>query len=166
MTGLAVAALGDFISQSMIERKKVDIKRNVVVAGYGFTETLLEGHYWYGLLERLFGSKMNFRVSMMKMAVDQLVFSPLEVSSFMVWTHLIEGQTQPSLRQKLQWDLPPTMLVSYLFWCPASLVSFYFVPYPLRALYTCVMCVLWDTFMSYASHNVVKDAMHLTDTSS
>jgi hypothetical protein len=156
-----VASLGDFLAQTVIERRGLELRRNAVIAGYGFTETLLEGHFWYGFLERLFGSKMTYRVALMKMATDQLLFSPLEVSSFMIWAHLIEGQKEPPLLQKLQWDFPPTMLVSYLFWCPASLISFYLVPYPLRALYTCVMCVAWDTFMSYASHNIVKDTITL-----
>ena len=135
-----------------------------MVAGYGFTETIVEGHFWYGLLEKIFGGKMTLKVSMVKMVVDQVVFSPLEVSSFMVWTHLIEGQTSPSLSEKLLGDFPPAMLISYLFWCPASLASFYFVPFHLRALYTCIVCVVWDTFMSFASHNIVKDRLNIRET--
>lgn len=163
---MVVACAGDLISQQVIEQREegFNAERNAIVGGYGFTETIIEGHFWFGLLDRLFGNKMTFSVSMLKMTVDQLFFSPLEVSSFMVWTHVIERQKDSTLAEKLNRDLLPTLSASYLFWCPASLASFYLVPYHLRALYTCIMCVVWDTFMSFASHNIVRARVNLGET--
>lgn len=155
-----MAAFGDLIAQTVLERRpKFDVKRNGVVASYGFLETVVEGHLWYGLLERVFGPSMTLRTSMLKMLFDQVLFSPMEVSSFMVWTHVMEG-TQSSLSEKLWTDLPPTMLTSYIFWIPASLINFYVVPFHLRALYTGIMCIMWDTFMSFATHNKLRESLH------
>ena len=157
---MAISAFGDVVAQEVLEsRHRLDIHRNRVVAGYGFLETIIEGHLWFGLLERIFGPSMAFRTSLMKTAVDQFFFSPLEVSSFMVWTHVVERRKVPTLREKLAADLPTTLLTSYMFWIPASLINFYAVPYKFRALFTGCMCVIWDTFMSFASHNKLRESI-------
>lgn len=157
---MLISAFGDFLAQTILEsRPRLDLKRNCVVGSYGLLETVLEGHFWYGILERLFGPSMTLRTSLMKMACDQCLFSPLEVSSFMVWTHVVERRKSPPLGEKLKADLPATLMTSYLFWVPASLVNFYVVPFHLRALYTGTMCVMWDTFMSFASHNQFRESL-------
>lgn len=157
---MLITAFGDLIAQTILEKRpNVNFNRSCVVGSYGFLESVLEGHFWYGLLERLFGPSMTLRTSLLKMACDQVLFSPLEVSSFLVWTHVLERRKAPTLGQKLRADLPTTLLTSYLFWMPASLLNFYVVPFHLRALYTGTMCVVWDTFMSFASHNQLRESL-------
>lgn len=156
---MLISAFGDVVAQRILEsRPQMDYTRNTVVASYGFIETIIEGHLWYGFLERVFGSSMSLRVSLLKATADQCFFSPLEVSSFMVWTHVVERRKSP-MREKLVADLPTTLLTSYMFWVPASLVNFYVIPFRLRALYTGCMCVVWDTFMSFASHNKLRESL-------
>ena len=46
---------------------------------------------------------------------------------------------------------------SFFFWCPFSLIGFLFVPFHLRVLYGTSVCLLWDTFLSYASHNKIGE---------
>jgi len=157
---MLVTAFGDLIAQTMLEKcSSVNFQRNCVVGSYGFLESVLEGHFWFGLLERIFGPSMTLRTSLLKMACDQTLFSPLEVSSFLVWTHVMERRKVPTLGEKLRADLPATLMTSYLFWMPASLLNFYIVPFHLRALYTGIMCVVWDTFMSFASHNQLRESL-------
>lgn len=157
---MLISAFGDVVAQKLLEaRASFDLKRNGVVGSYGFLETIIEGHFWYSLLDRVFGSSMKLRVSLVKTACDQLLFSPIEISSFLVYTHVVEQHRDRSLYEKLRADLPPTLLTSYVFWLPCSLINFYLVPLPLRALYTGLMCVIWDTFMSFASHNRLKESL-------
>lgn len=157
---MLISTFGDIVAQKVLEGRPVfDFSRNRVVGCYGFFETIVEGHLWFGLLERVFGPSRKLRISLLKAAADQFFFMPLEVTCFMVWTHTIEQRKNPTLLEKLSADLPPTLITSYSFWMPVSLVNFYVVPFPLRALFTGVMCVVWDTFMSFASHNRLKESL-------
>lgn len=157
---MLISCFGDIVAQKVLEGRPVfDFKRNTVVSSYGFVETIVEGHLWYGLLDRVFGSSMKLRASLVKTAFDQFLFSPTEISSFMVYTHVVEHHSDRTLYEKLAADLPPTLVTSYMFWLPCTLINFYLVPLPLRALYTGSMCVLWDTFMSFASHNRLKESL-------
>jgi protein Mpv17 len=157
---MLISAFGDVVAQKVLEgRPFFDFTRNRVVSSYGFVETIIEGHLWYGLLDRVFGSSMKLKVSLLKTACDQFAFSPTEISCFMVYTHVIEHHKDRTLYEKLAADLPATLLSSYVFWLPCSLINFYLVPLHLRALYTGSMCVLWDTFMSFASHNRLKESL-------
>lgn len=157
---MLISTFGDIVAQKVLEsRPAFDYGRNGVVSCYGFFETIIEGHFWFGLLEKVFGPSQALKVSLLKTAADQLFFSPLEMTSFMVWTHTIEQQKAQTLLEKLNADLPTTIITSYMFWLPASLFNFYVVPYPLRAGFTGLMCVAWDTFMSFASHNRLKESL-------
>lgn len=51
------------------------------------------------------------------------------------------------------------MKITYLFWIPISFYSFYILPLKYRSLLACVTCFVYDVFISYATHNNVKEAV-------
>lgn len=154
-TGGVITSLGDVAAQLLLEKRtEIDCLRLAVVSGYGLLGTVIEGHFWLGYLEKTVGSSMGLRAAFKKMVLDVGVFAPLEVAGFLSWTHLLEGH-EGRLGDKLQADYVPTLLSSF-FWTPFSLVGFLFVPYHLRVLYGTSVCLLWDTFLSYASHNQLQ----------
>lgn len=152
-TGAVITTIGDLCAQFLIEKhESVDSTRLAAVSTFGVAVAYIEGHLWLGVLERAIGPGMGLKNSITKTLLDQGIFAPAETSSFMAWTHFAEGH-QHSLQSKLQEDFLKTLWASYLFWGPVCLVEFMFVPYPLRVLYISTTSVIWDTFLSYASHN-------------
>lgn len=151
-TGGVITSVGDVAAQLLLEKRtELDFLRLAVVSGFGLMGSVIEGHFWLGYLERTVGASMGVRAAFKKMVLDVGVFTPIEVASFLSWTHVLEGRAGP-LGDKLQADYIPTLLSSF-FWTPFSLAGFLFVPFHLRVLYGTSVCLMWDTFLSYASHN-------------
>jgi hypothetical protein len=143
---------GDLISQRLIENAPYDAKRGQVVSSYGFFETIIEGHFWLNYLERTFGSRRTIKTALVKTAVDMAVFGPFEIAMFMAWTNKLEGNKM-TLTEKVKNDYLIVLTNSYAYWLPTSIACFYFVPVHLRVLFSCVSSVVWDVFMSFATHN-------------
>ena len=154
-TGLFITGGGDLLAQAYEHPGVVDPLRARNLALYGILMTGGVGHYWYRGLDRLFGAEMTLVNSVKKTAFEQLSFGPLEVAFFIGWVHVLSGKTA-ELPDKYRHDLLPVVLANAAVWVPAQLINFYFVPEPLRVLYTCVLATLWNGFLSYASHNRIS----------
>ncbi|CAG9335443.1 unnamed protein product [Blepharisma stoltei] len=70
----------------------------------------------------------------------------------MFWTNKLEKRPEP-ISEKLNRDYKPTIYLNFVYWIPASVILYCFVPLQVRALFTSVLTFSWDTFMSYAAHN-------------
>ena len=152
--------LGDIISQKLIEKKEVLEKpRSLIVASYGFMETVIEGQYWLGLLERTVGKQVTLRNALLKTMLDMTIFGPFEIVMFIVWTNYLEKSKQ-SIWEKMRNDFFIVLFNSYIFWMPTSFLCFYVIPAKYRALYMCLISVTWDTYMSYAAHNPAVQILH------
>lgn len=112
-------------------------------------------------LEKVVGKQVTFTNALLKTMLDMTIFAPLEIVLFMAWTNYLE-KSPTKLISKIKEDFFLVLANGYVFWVPASFLCFYVVPMKHRALYLCILSVLWDTFMSYAAHNSVLEKVNIT----
>ena len=76
----------------------------------------------------------SMRAVLVKMALDQLVMSPIFLLIFFTAVKLLEGQVH-KLREVLREKFLKTLAAGYLLWPLALIISFRYVPTDLRILY-------------------------------
>jgi len=159
ITGASIGSLGDFICQVFLqgEDHELEYKRNWVFSSYGFLEIGFEAKLWYPLLDRIFGAQLSHSVAIKKVLCDQFIFSPVEVATFMTWTNFFDRKEK--LTEKLKRDYVPAASTNVIFWIPVSYACFVWVPLKHRAVYSAFSAIAWDIFMSYATHNNLRDTM-------
>jgi protein Mpv17 len=86
---------------------------------------------------------------LIKMVLDQLVWSPAFTCVFFAWLCLTTaelgvGETWPMIQDRLL----PTMAANYLIWPLAHLVNFKYVPPSTRILYNMAVSVVWCALLS------------------
>jgi Mpv17 / PMP22 family len=117
---------------------------------------MVESHYWFNFLETTFGSKRDLKTALIKTFTDLIFFAQLEIIFFMAWTNKLEN-TQITLTEKINNDFFTIVKTSLFFWIPSCIGIFYYSPIKLRPLFSCLTSLIWDTFMSYAAHNDVRE---------
>ncbi|OMJ77708.1 hypothetical protein SteCoe_22656 [Stentor coeruleus] len=73
----------------------------------------------------------------------------------MTWTNKLENSTQ-SLSEKISKDYSVTYVDSLAFYIPTSVICFYNIPSKYRVPFFCASSLVWDIFMSFATHNSLK----------
>lgn len=147
-------------------------------------------HYWYQTLDRLLPGS-GIKVVFKKLAVDQILFSPVCISVFFVTLAISKkcllaftGQPTtsvafPAVRSAERDASRPTSeletfihdfkhkgavlyLSEWLVWPPAQLVNFYFLPTRYRVLYDNCVSFVYDIYTSHICYDVeVEDIKRL-----
>jgi hypothetical protein len=170
LTASVLSVASDSIAQSVersrrssIAPQKHDISRSFWMFAWGFTISGLLIHYWFVFLNSLFPvSGLTLNGAMKKVAVNQLVMSPLLNSLFFTFTTYTRkdvGATRRStyLRQKFAQDLLPTIRRSCAYWGTIQFVNFLFVPPQFTILYTNIGFLMWTIYISLIGFSQVKE---------
>jgi hypothetical protein len=56
----------------------------------------------------------------------------------------------------LQQHWPEAVVANWVVWVPANFVNFRFVPLRYRVLFSNAVAVIWNTYLSYASHKQIQ----------
>lgn len=157
LTGIAISAFGDLLVQFYFDDQinKYSVRRGIVVGIYAGLEISVEAWFWYPLLDIHYGHCMTAMNAIKKIMADQVLYAPLETMFYMWWTNKLEGRSE-DIDEKLNRDFNATMILNYLYWIPTSFALYYYVPLQYRAITTSIFTFVWDTFMSYAAHNNLK----------
>jgi protein Mpv17 len=110
------------------------------------------GHYYYGALDKRVGiaAPKSAGTVISKVAIDQLLFSPICTLGFYAYKCTVEGRPKEylsELRQKL-W---PTLKAGWSLWPAAHVINFAFVPTQHRILYANVVSVAGTYLLSKAA---------------
>ena len=138
------------------------IKSNISNTGYDVMRTLrftsigtvLVGpvlFYWYGFLARTFTGHTVAPV-LKRLAMDQLVFAPLFIPTFMTSVLVLEGKNTCAIKERLQQDYLSALRANYTIWPPAMFFNFWFVPLPFQVLFSNSIGLVWNVFMSFITH--------------
>ncbi|XP_013086950.2 mpv17-like protein 2 [Biomphalaria glabrata] len=147
-----VSVAGDLIQQNY-QRIQNDNSRiwssertvKIAAVGLAFGPSV---HYWYIGLEKLVPGK-TLRAIMIKVCMDQFIFSPYSISMFLIIIGIIEGQGFDLLKNQFKKTAGLMFMTDMSIWTPAQLVNFYFVPIKYRVLYDNCVSLLADTLYSY-----------------
>uniref|UniRef100_A0A7R9V7K2 Peroxisomal membrane protein MPV17 n=1 Tax=Chlamydomonas euryale TaxID=1486919 RepID=A0A7R9V7K2_9CHLO len=144
--------VGDIFCQLFVEKAgSFDLKRGALffVIGTAYVGPVL--YNWYGFLGKLIpGSSLGAVAG--SLVMDQLVFAPVFVGSFIALFTVINGGGVDAVKSKLQAEWMNAVKVNWGIWVPAQFINFRFVPPQFRVLATNITALVWNTYISYATY--------------
>jgi len=160
-TGISVimSCAGDGLQQKyqMVQREIAGWNkrrtRDVGVTGLIFGPMC---HFWYIFLDRWFPGNAA-RVVAKKLIVDQLICSPVVISSFLFVTCYLEGKRNEELKNEMIEKGKTLYLAEWIVWPPAQLVNFTVVPLRYRVLFDSTVSFGFDWYFSAVKYGVPKD---------
>jgi len=170
-TGVTGAFLGDLLAQalpSMLARFQSHKQQNPVKEQpwrYDFIRasrlmlfSALLGtpvaHFWYQALDSMIspGNPTAISTVATKVALDQLLLTPVMTSLFFAVMCCMEGRAHAAL-QSVRTKLVPTLKLNYLLWPAAHCINFAFIPSDQRILYINCVAILWTVVLSTAANS-------------
>lgn len=174
ITAGSLSVLSDSISQKIervnVEKQVTDSKltiakkskhsfnRSLAMFFYGFGISGGFVSLWFKFLNNLIPTSASSSIVQVskKVAVNQVVMSPILNSMFFTWVIFTRASTfrltfaekLETLKQKLNQDLMGTIKRSYLYWTVVNMFNFSIVPPHLQLLYTNVGFVIWTIYLS------------------
>ena len=157
LSSAIIGGSGDILSQYIAarnENRSMDWDY-VRTSRFGIMGIVLIGpviHVWYGAVMRWFpGSSATAVVK--RVAVDQLLFSPIFLPTFLSGLWLLEGKTAEQILQALQHTVPTAIVANWALWVPAQAINFRFVPGKYQVLFSNIAGFIWNTYLSYTAHS-------------
>lgn len=171
-TGLSfgLSGLGDLIQQKIelqkaVSKQKINWSRTVHMStSFGLTAGVL-CHFWYSFLDRSLPGK-TLRVVIQKVAVDQVVFSPLCIAACLLVSQGLHSPSSFTSTLSLLGDSLQLggrlYLAEWCIWPPAQFLNFLLLPPHLRVAYDNLVSLGYDCYTSHLVHS--KDLSLKLDT--
>ncbi|CAK4070508.1 unnamed protein product [Aphanomyces euteiches] len=162
ITSAGIAGTGDFICQTAFESKPFDVRRFVTFTTLGGVFIAPTLHVWYGFLNRVVVGTTTKAVAT-RLVLDQFVFSPTFLATFFGVLLVVSPQepNEPPLatrfKDKVSRDWWPALQTNWIVWIPAQLCNFALVPPALQVLFSNVVGLFWNAYMSYISYKPVDN---------
>ena len=162
-----VASTGDALSQVLEGVTGVNYKR---MTTFGLSQFFYFGpvlHHWFGIIDRVGNlpylrkpDTPKWQVVLAKTLFDQTVGTVLVISGFFMFFGFMSSALQGTLlstgfgalaqqgADKIGSDLWPTMLANWRLWPAANAVNFAFVPLKFQVLFSNLIAVIWNVYLS------------------
>jgi len=146
-----IAGGGDFLCQICFERSqhKYDWARTGRFTVLGTAVVAPFVHAWFSFLNRMIPG-VSVAAVLKRVAVDQLTFSPCFMSIWLTSLWTLEGDLNDGIPGRLVESMPSLMVVNWGLWIPAQLINFRFVPVKFQVLYSNVVALVWNMYLSYS----------------
>lgn len=123
---------------------------NMAIFGLAYSGPIL--HMWLThILPRLV-SGTGLKLTLKKVALDQLFFGPYQNAMFFTIQTLLNGGDFQAVKHKLEANWWITLKRGWCFWMPTNLINFYFIPIPYQPLFIGCASILWSSFTSYMQY--------------
>ncbi|KAF0695243.1 Aste57867_13935 [Aphanomyces stellatus] len=164
LTSSVIAGTGDVLCQTAFESKPFDVQRFATFTALGGVFIAPTLHVWYGFLNRAITGTAKAAVAS-RLVLDQFVFAPTFMASFfgvlLVVTPSDPASEGDSLakrfQDKLNRDWWPAVQTNWVVWIPAQLCNFALVPPALQVLFSNVIGLFWNAYMSYISYKPIEE---------
>jgi len=104
-------------------------------------------HVWYGYLNRVVKGT-GLTGTMVRLALDQLVFAPSFIALFFALALLLEGRPE-QIVDKLKQDWATTVGANLALWVPSMFFNFRYVPPHLQVLFSNGIGFFWNIYLSF-----------------
>ncbi|KAJ6295544.1 hypothetical protein OIU78_023549 [Salix suchowensis] len=100
-----------------VEKKlKINWKRVATTSLFGFAFVGPVGHFWYESLDRFIRSRLVLRPNSMrfvgaKVALDGVIFGPLDLFVFFSYMGFASGKSVPQIKEDLKRDFVPALIL-------------------------------------------------------
>ncbi|KAL1417994.1 hypothetical protein MTO96_005981 [Rhipicephalus appendiculatus] len=153
MTTATVLLSGDLIAQKVLERQpNVDVVRaaRFFVMGVAFAGPVVR--MWHLTLERVVGSGVGVSSVARKVLIDQALFAPVFIASFLVVLGTLQRRSWDDIEQSLRANYLQILKTSYMIWPAAQLINFRFVPLSYRPPFAGCVAVVWSTYLAWKAN--------------
>ena len=122
-------------------------------------------NYWYTALSTRIipGSTRTFTRVAKRLCVDQFLFAPIFVNSFMSVLWLLEGKSMNEILKTLKEVATDMIVANWSLWIPAMAINFSVVPLRYQVLFSNIVALIWNVYLSWMS---VVDSRKQQETSS
>ena len=157
LSSAIIGGSGDILSQYIVARnanRSLDWDY-VRTSRFAFMGIVLIGpviHVWYGAVMRWFPGN-SFSSIVRRVAVDQLLFSPLFLPTFLSGLWLLEGKSPDQVISGLQHTVPTAIVANWALWVPAQAINFRFIPGKYQVLFSNFVGFIWNAYLSYTAHS-------------
>ncbi|XP_073314373.1 uncharacterized protein [Primulina huaijiensis] len=120
--------------------------------GLGFVGPV--GHFWYEGLDRFIRLRLqlrpnSFRFVGTKVAVDGIIFGPLDLLVFFTYMGFSTGKSVTQVKQDVKRDFLPALILEGGIWPIVQVANFRFIPVRYQLLYVNFFCLLDSCFLSW-----------------
>ncbi|XP_008549981.1 mpv17-like protein 2 [Microplitis demolitor] len=108
-------------------------------------------HYWYKILDAKLPGK-TVKIVLKKVAVDQLICSPIYIGIFFLTLAFLEQRNWSELKIEVTNKAHKLYIAEWIVWPPAQIINFYFLPSRFRVLYDSTISLGYDIYTSQVKH--------------
>ncbi|GAB4819299.1 hypothetical protein N2152v2_006345 [Parachlorella kessleri] len=153
-TAFAMTVLSDGVAQVLGGVAAFSVWRCVRMGLYSASVGAVSGHYWHKWLDANVDPQHPISAKAVggKVALDQLVFTPIMTLAFFAFLKAAEGQPHmilPFIHDKYL----STLLAGYAVWPAVNIITFRFIPQDLRILFGSAVGLVWGTYISMSCVN-------------
>ena len=158
-----ICASGDLLCQMVFERRGAAFKGGVdlprtgrfFVVGAALVAPVM--HVWFGVLAHL-APGTSFRAVVTKMSIDQLCLAPVFNPMYVTCLYLQQGKLA-ELPEHLRAIYVDMMVANWQLWPAAQLANFRFVPVPYQVIFSNVVALLWNVYMSWLNSDSLAEPL-------
>lgn len=151
---VSLSSVGDTLEQQYeILMKDLDhysAKRTGHMALSGATVGVV-CHYWYKFLDRRLPGR-TVSIVMKKVFWDQMVCSPIVISTFFLTLGVLEKSTKEQIVREIKDKAWKLYAAEWVVWPPAQIINFYWLPNRYRVLYDNTISLGYDVYTSKVKH--------------
>ncbi|KAF5743259.1 Peroxisomal membrane 22 kDa (Mpv17/PMP22) family protein isoform 1 [Tripterygium wilfordii] len=120
--------------------------------GLGFIGPV--GHFWYEGLDRYMRTRLllqpnSLRFVAAKVAIDGIIFGPLDLLVFFTYMGFSAGKSVSQVKEDVKRDFLPALIVEGGIWPLLQVANFRYVPVRYQLLYVNFFCLLDSCFLSW-----------------
>ncbi|XP_042498087.1 protein Mpv17 isoform X3 [Macadamia integrifolia] len=136
------------------EEFRINWKRVAITSMFGFGFVGPVGHFWYEGLDRFIRLRLHLQPNSMrfvatKVAMDGIIFGPLDLFVFFSYMGLSMGKSIDQVKEDVKRDFLPALILEGGIWPLVQVANFRFVPVRYQLLYVNVFCLLDSAFLSW-----------------
>lgn len=151
----SLSGLGDVIEQHYEiltdKQPKWDVVRTRNMCCSGASVGIV-CHYWYKYLDRLVPG-YTIRIVLKKIVLDQVIGSPLYISTFFLTLGCIEGASLSEIIEDAKGKALKLYVAEWMIWPPAQFINFYLLSTKYRVLFDNTISLGYDVYTSKVVHS-------------
>ncbi|KAF2421821.1 hypothetical protein EJ08DRAFT_560549, partial [Tothia fuscella] len=116
----------------------------------------IPGYHWFLFLARNFNYSSKWGSIVLKVLINQIVFTPIFNSYFFGMQSGLSGATPAEIVERIKHTVPRSWFNSWKLWPVVTAFSFAFVRVELRGLFAGVIAIGWQAYLSVLNQRAAK----------
>lgn len=116
----------------------------------------IPGYHWFLFLARNFNYSSKVGSIVLKVMINQVIFTPIFNSYFFGMQSLLTGAGWNDIVQRIKHTVPQSWMNSWKIWPAVTAFSFAFIRVELRGLFAGVIAIGWQTYLSVLNQRAAK----------